>query len=59
MCDVKEMNRISSELLKLNPDDIQQLILEAESDEMKRFYFALNDLVLQKKQAEVIKAGVF
>lgn len=59
MCDIKKINRITEEFLNLTPEDVHQLIFEADSAELKEFYFLLNDYILQKKQAEVIKSGVY
>lgn len=59
MCDVKKINKLIDEILSLSTEDLHQMIFEADSAEKREFYFMLNDYVLQNRQAEVIKSGVF
>lgn len=49
--------RACKEAFLFRPD--QQLIDQAESSEEASFYFAVADFFLQRKQQELIKAGVF
>lgn len=59
MCDVKKYTEIYEEILKLNSDDTLQLVLEAESEEVKEFYEMIEDYFLQKKQRDVIERNLF
>ena len=59
MCDVDKFNRIYEDIKGLTQDDTMQLILEAPSEEEKRFYEMVGDYLLQKKQQECIARKVF
>jgi hypothetical protein len=59
MCDVDKFNRIYEDIKGLTQDDTMQLILEAPSEEEKRFYEMVGDYLLQKKQQECIARNVF
>ena len=59
MCDVDKFNRIYEDIKGLTQDDTMQLILEAPSEEEKRFYEMIGDYLLQKKQQECIAMNVF
>ena len=59
MCDVKKYTDIFEEILKLNPDDTLQLVLECETEEEKSFYEMIGDYLLQRKQKESIARNVF
>lgn len=59
MCDVNKINMITDEILSLSPEDLHQMIFEADTADKRDFYFMLNDYVLQRRQAEVIKSGVY
>ena len=59
MCDVDKFNRIYEDIKGLTQDDTMQLILEAPSEEEKRFYEMIGDYLLQKKQQECIARNVF
>ena len=59
MCDVKKYNEIYEDIIKLNPDDTLQLVLEAKTEEEKEFYEMIGDYLLQKKQREVIERNLF
>ena len=59
MCDVDKFNRIYEDIKGLTRDDTMQLILEAPSEEEKRFYEMVGDYLLQKKQQECIAMNVF
>ena len=59
MCDIKKYQEIYQELIKLQPEDTLQLVLESESEDQKDFYEMLGDYLLQKKQREIIKKNLF
>ena len=46
-------------LLNLTQEDIEQLIKETEKKEDRVFYNKLFNLILETKQEELIKKGVF
>ena len=46
MCDVKRFNQIYKEISALQPDDTLQLVVEAETEEEKRFYELVADVLL-------------
>ena len=59
MCDVKKYSKIYEEILKLQPDDTLQLVLEAETEEEKSFYELVADFLLQMEQKKVIERNLF
>ena len=59
MCDVKKINEITEHLLAIDFKDLQQLIVETESKELKDIYMYLYTMQLRKKQDEVLKEHVF
>ena len=59
MCDIKKYQEIYQKLIKLQPEDTLQLVLESESEDQKDFYEMLGDYLLQKKQREIIKKDLF
>ena len=59
MCDVKKYNKIYKDIEQLQPDDTLQLVLEAETEEEKRFYEMVEDFLLQQRQAKVIERKIF
>ena len=59
MCDVKKYTEIYEEISKLNSEDTLQLVLEAESEEVKEFYEMVEDFFLQKRQRDVIERNLF
>ena len=59
MCDVKKYNEIYKDILKLQPEDTLQLVLEAETEEEKEFYELVGDFLLQLKQKQVIERNLF
>lgn len=59
MCDVKKYDAIYQEILKLQPDDTLQLILEAKTDEEREFYEVVGNYLLQIKQRQVIARDLF
>ncbi len=46
-------------LLKLTQEDIEELIKRTEKEEDRIFYNKLFNLILETKQEELIKKGVF
>ena len=46
-------------LLKLTQKDIEELMKRTEKEEDRIFYNKLFNLILEKKQEELIKKGVF
>ena len=46
-------------LLKLTQEDIEQLMKRTEKEEDRIFYNKLFNLILETKQEELIKKGVF
>lgn len=59
MCDVKKFEKIYEDIKMLQPEDTLQLVLEAETEEQKRFYEMVGDFLLQKKQRQVIERNLF
>ncbi|MBQ6786382.1 MAG: hypothetical protein IJO85_01525 [Lachnospiraceae bacterium] len=59
MCDVKKYDEIYQEILKLQPDDTLQLMLEAKTDEEREFYEVVGNFLLQIKQRQVIARKLF
>ncbi|MDD2970844.1 MAG: hypothetical protein PHE02_01770 [Lachnospiraceae bacterium] len=59
MCDTKKYKEIYKDFIELEPDDTLQLLLEADSDDEREFYEVVGNFLLQRKQREVIKAGLF
>lgn len=59
MCDVKKYSKIYEEIIKLQPDDTLQLVLESETEDEKEFYEMIGDYLLQKKQKQVVERNLF
>jgi hypothetical protein len=59
MCDVKKYEILYKEIENLQPEDTLQLILEADSEEQRKFYTMVGDFLLQKKQRKVIERNLF
>jgi hypothetical protein len=59
MCDVKKYSDIFKEIQKLEPDDTMQLVLEADTEEERKFYELVSDFLLQSKQKDSIARNVF
>lgn len=59
MCDVKKYSDMFQDMKKLQPEDTLQLVLEAKSEEEKKFFELLGNFLLQQKQKEVIKGNLF
>lgn len=59
MADVKKYKDLVSQILDLSPEETHQMIFDAETEEEKELCFLINDYVLQRRQAEVIKMGVY
>ena len=56
--DLKKEN-LKEFILKLNQKDINELMAKSEKEEDKIFYNKLFNLILETKQDELIKKGVF
>jgi len=56
--DLKKEN-LKEFILKLNQKDINELMAKSEKEEDKIFYSKLFNLILETKQDELIKKGVF
>lgn len=59
MCDVKKYENIYQDILKLQPEDTLQLVLEAETEEQRNFYEMIGDYLLQQEQTKVIERNLF
>mgnify|MGYP007031358961 FL=1 len=59
MCDVKKYEKIYEDIKNLQPEDTLQLVLEAETEEQRKFYEMVGDFLLQKKQRQVIERNLF
>lgn len=59
MCDVKKYENIFREIKKLQPEDTLQLVLEADSEDTKKFYELVGDFLLQMEQKKVIEGDLF
>lgn len=59
MCDVKKYSKIYEEIIKLQPDDTLQLVLESETEDEKEFYEMIGDYLFQKKQKQVVERNLF
>jgi len=59
MCDVKKYEAIFEEIMRLQPEDTMQLVLEAATEEQKDFYEMIGDFLLQNKQRQVIAGNLF
>ena len=59
MCDVKKYTEIYEAIMKLEPEDTLQLVLESETEEQKNFYEMIGDYLLQIRQKQVIQQNLF
>ena len=59
MCDTQKYSAIFQDIMTLQPDDTLQLVLEAKSEEEKRFFELLGNFLLQQKQKEIIRGNLF
>ena len=59
MCDVKKYEDIYQDIVKLQPEDTLQLVLEAETEEQRNFYEMIGDYLLQQEQKKVIERNLF
>lgn len=59
MCDVKKYEDIYRDIVKLQPEDTLQLVLEAETEEQRNFYELIGDYLLQQEQKKVIERKLF
>ena len=54
-----EKENLKEYLLKLTQKDIEELMIKSEREEDRIFYNKLFNLILETKQEELIKKGVF
>ena len=54
-----EKENLKEYILKLTQEDIDELMRKTEKEENKIFYNKLFNLILETKQDELIKKGVF
>lgn len=54
-----EKENLKEYLLKLTQKDIEELMIKSEREEDRIFYNKLFNLILETKQDELIKKGVF
>ena len=59
MCDVKKYTEIYEEIIKLEPEDTLQLVLESETEEQQNFYEMIGDFLLQARQKQVTEQNLF
>ena len=59
MCDVKKYTELYEEIIKLEPEDTLQLVLESETEEQQNFYEMIGDFLLQARQKQVIEQNLF
>ena len=59
MCDFRKYSAMYDELLQLQPEDTLQLILQAKSDEERKFFTIIGDMILQKRQLAAISENKF
>ena len=59
MCDLKRYSEIYKEIIKLQPEETLQLVMNAENEEEQEFYQLIGNYLLQKKQKQVIEMNLF
>lgn len=59
MCDLKKYEEIYYEIKKLTSEDTLQLVSEAETEELRRFYELVADYLLQIRQKEAMERNAF
>ena len=59
MCDLKKYTEIYYEIKKLTSEDTLQLVSEAETEELRRFYELVADYLLQVRQKEAMERNAF
>ena len=59
MLDMKKYTEIYKEIMKLEPEDTLQLVLESETEEQQNFYEMIGDYLLQIRQKQVIEQNLF
>lgn len=59
MCDMKQYEEIYEKLKTLTPDQVSDIIFSSDNRDLRSFYSAIGDYILQQRQAEVIKKGIF
>lgn len=56
---IEKYERIYEEIVKLQPEDTMQLVLEAKTEEEKQFFELVGDFLLQRRQKRVIEDRLF
>lgn len=59
MCDLKRYSEIYKEIIKIQPEETLQLVMNAENEEEQEFYQLIGNYLLQKKQKQVIEMNLF
>ena len=59
MIDMTKYDEIYNELKNISIDEYVQIIINAESEEERKFYVCVSDFFIQEAQKELIKKGVF
>ena len=59
MLDMKKYTEIYKEIMKLEPEDTWQGVLESETEEQQNFYEMIGDYLLQIRQKQVIEQNLF
>lgn len=59
MCDVKTINKVTKDIINMDLSDYRQLIVEADSEELRDYYMNMYNYFLQKRQVEVLKEHVY
>lgn len=59
MCDVKKYNTLMNDFLSMDLRDLRELIINANSDELRDFYVNTYNFVLQRRQKEILKEHVY
>lgn len=59
MPDKERYKEIYQDIARLQPEDTLELVLEAETEEQKRFYELVGDFLLQCRQRQAIERKLF
>ncbi|MBQ9277001.1 MAG: hypothetical protein IJ224_00045 [Lachnospiraceae bacterium] len=59
MCDLIRYSEIYKEIIKLQPEETLQLVMNAENEDEQEFYQLIGNYLLQKKQKQVIEMNLF
>ena len=56
---LRNIQKYMEEIIKLEPEDTLQLVLESETEEQQNFYEMIGDFLLQARQKQVIEQNLF